>query len=434
MLLSIKWLDRLAFPVFDRAQWNNLIDWYRENGHYVKESKTDLQHWLERDSWRVDWDEYGNYTLYVGNSSMYSDRGNFFKYILKISKEAEGVKPSGIHSINYFKGMFKERTGVSIQSAFGGVNRLDFRGFQYTPISYFDYKYSGIILHHFYKCDVSAAYPFQACKTLPDSHGCKTLPGRVHPTKNYPFAYYIKSNQLAIFGEFSTFDYLDHPLNHCFVDFEKFKKTTKAKYKQDYNDRFHYVNINPDEDITILMKASAYTFEQEFRSQYERRKVDELAKMICNIAIGCLSSTNYKVNSIHQRHITSVIYARHMVQMMKYYDEIKAAGGVPVNIVTDSIAWLSKKDLHIGTKEKKLGAFYLEVADTSAYFKAHGVYAIKYPEGDIRIWHQGYQVKEKFFQTLHKVSDIDKIEDTSIKITFNRINYKFVEVVGDGVD
>lgn len=430
MLLNICWADRLSFPVFDYAQWNKLIDWFWAHGNHVIASKTDLQDWCRRDSWQVGWDQSGNYTLYVGNSSQYHDWGPFFKFLFKSKNELSKSRPSGIHSINYFRGLFKERTGLSLYRAFGGVEKKDFRGFQYTPIMYCDPRFIGRTLHHFYKCDISAAYPYQGCSILPDAHQALKLTGRRDPTADRPFAFYLKSNQLAIYNELSTFEWLTHPLNTLFIDYDEFKKKMRAAYKADFENRFHYVPTSEQEDITLLMKASKYNFEPEFRSQYERRKTDEVAKQICNIAIGCLSSPNYKVNNIHQRHITSVIYARHMVRMMQYYDEILRRGGVPVSVVTDSISWLSRKNLEIGDREKKFGAFVREVEDTDACYKAQGVYAVLYADGTIRTWHQGYQPSERFLKSMKKVRDILKIENESIQWRFDRKTFKFVGYEG----
>lgn len=429
MLKSIDWMNRISYPVRDRVEWNDLIDWYKSHGIRVTRSKTDIQYWLADNSWNADKDQYGNFTLYVSNSTLHPGRDSFFKYTYHSEKEISINKPSGVQALKNLDALFLSRTGISRFRAFGSVEREDFRGFQYTPIIWSDSVFMGRTLHHFYKADISAAYPYQACKTLPDSHKSKRLPGRVPPDSEYKFAFYIKSNQLAIYDEFDTIEFYDHVLNHLFIDFDKFQRVQKATYKREYNDRFHFVDVPEGEEITILMKEARYTFDKEYSYLYVKRKEEERAKQICNISIGCMSSPKYKVNSVHQRHITSVIYARHMVRMMRLYDRIRELGGVVVSVVTDSIAWITKKTpIKVGERKKELGAFFLEYEDTDAYYKSHGVYAIKENDGHVKTWHQGYNLSEETLRSIKKVSDIDRITKSQIQIKYDERKNKFIEV------
>lgn len=441
MSICLHWCDRLVVDVPDWQQWNLLVKYYKSNGPQIVDSKTRLLSWVRPNSWNVCRDGYGNYWLYVGNDQR--DRsGDFRRYLLKQPTSTK-VGLSGTKCRAWLARRFLDRTKRSLRVAFGAVNRLEFLGFQYTPIVYFDYHFQGRTLSNIYKADVSSAYPFQGSKSLPDSHKGQRIQGRVPPSEEFPFAYYLKSNQLAIWNEFDTRDWKDHFLSKNFIDFNQFRRDTKSKYKDDFEDRFHYIDVPDTEEITLLMRKSSENLAPEFEFLYRRRNQNPEYKDIMVRFIGAMSSNNAKVtDNTYQRHITSVIYARHMVRMMQLYDKIVSEGGVVISVATDSIIWTSRKEIPIAVSsvQKRLGSFTwvdnddgIEARAAKAYFKAHGVYAIEKDGNIIDFVHQSYKITEEDLQELKsgrvRCWEIEKFlrRGDSKKVFFDPVSFTFFE-------
>lgn len=371
--LSIQWKQVPIQTVKDENEWNEIVGWYKENGVDVTRSKTMLHHWLEDNSYH--WDHNRRcYILYATYTINYitKEPTKCIRYQLQRTDTESGNllgQHIGSSSIKYVNDKFKERTGESIRKAFGIVDpKEDFKGFQYSPIIWTDKKCLGMNLKNIYKADVSSAYPYNLSKSLPDAHTAVRVPGRVEPTPEYPFAFYINSNQLAIYNEFDTADYKDHFLNNAFNNFEQ--------WEDGYTNRLHYQEA--DRELTILMKASQYTLKPEMEELYAGKATDESCKQTMVAFIGALSSLNPLCNNNNtMRHISSIVYARHIIRMMRLYDRIKGQGGVIESIATDSIIWASKKDIKVYNEEKFLGSFYLEYRNARARIARQGVYAIE---------------------------------------------------------
>ena len=371
--LSIQWKQVPIQTVKDENEWNEIVSWYKENGVDVTRSKTMLHHWLEDNSYH--WDHNRRcYILYATYTINYitKEPAQCIRYQLQRTDTESGNllgQHIGSSSIKYVNDKFKERTGESIRKAFGIVDpKEDFKGFQYSPIIWTDKKCLGMNLKNIYKADVSSAYPYNLSKSLPDAHTAVIVPGRVEPTPEYPFAFYIYSNQLAIYNEFDTADYKDHFLNNAFNNYEQ--------WEDEYTNRLHYQET--DRELTILMKASQYTLKPEMEELYAGKALDESCKQTMVAFIGALSSLNPLCNNNNtMRHISSIVYARHIIRMMRLYDRIVNQGGVVESIATDSIIWASKRDIKVYSEEKYLGSFYLEYRNARARIARQGVYAIE---------------------------------------------------------
>ena len=419
----IKWARVPAIEIKSRREWNQKIDYFKKNGTRVQRpgSKTVLHFWLQNDSWNWDRDKYGTSTIYAA----YTGIDQFIKYIYKENKRNN---VTGIQAVQAVDKLIKEKQGVSLRVAFGTVdNTKEFKGFQYSPIDWLNKRFVGINLENIYKADISSAYPYQVSKILPDSHTAVKFEGRLKPTEEYPFAYYIRSNQLAIYNELDTADYKDHPLNKEFNDYKVWLRKNKP-----YTNRFHYIEIGDEQ--TILMKASKYSLEEEMKELYKQREVSEEAKGVSVKFIGALSSLKRRnSNNNPARHITAVVYARHLAKMMYYYDILNNRNAPIIEIATDSIIWASKKNIQIYDttyKQKhKIGDFNLEIKKGKGYFAAQGVYAIQDPEKPDKLFirHQRYSEEDLAKIKFTKPSDIQYIEK-SAQILFNQqtgyFNYK----------
>ena len=395
---TIQWSKTPVITVGTLNEWNDLVAWFTENGNRVTHTKCVWMDWLRDNSYNYEYDR-GTCRLYATFYKTYEAVRFYFS-----STKDQNVTVSGRNSRTTLNNMFKERTGVSMRIAFGTVDNIGtFGGFQYAPIIWTDKSFLHKQLNKVYKADVCSAYAYEASKTMPDAHTAVTVDGRVAPSEEYPFAYYIGSNQLAIYGEFDTHDWTGHFLNNNFNSFETWHRNNK-----EYSNRLHYIE---GEEQTILMKASKYTLAPEFETLYNGRKDNPEYKSIMVSAIGNISSPRSTINgNTPMRHLTSVIYARHMVRMMRLYDRITELGGTVLSIATDAIMWTCKYDLPVYHTEKKLGNFYLEYYNCRARIARQGIYALEKDGSIYLVKHQGYTAETLNALKIRKLQDIDKLE------------------------
>ena len=395
---TIKWSQTPVIALKNLDEWNDVVQWFSENGQRVTHSKSVWLDWLSDNSYNYEY-EQGTCRLYATFYKTYEA----VRFYYSTTKD-ERVSVSGRSARTTINDMFKERTGESLRCAFGVVDNIDtFGGFQYAPIIWTDKGFLHKQLNKVYKADVCSAYAFEASKKMPDAHTAITVDGRVQPTEEYPFAYYLGTNQVAIYGELDTHDYINHPLNTAFNSYETWHRNNKS-----YTNRLHYVDA-PEK--TILMKESKFTLAPEFQTLYNGRREHEEYKSIMVSAIGNLSSPKSTINgNTPMRHITSLIYARHMVRMMKLYDRITSLNGTVISIATDAIMWTCKYDLPVYETVKALGNFYLEYYNCRARIARQGIYALEKDGAIYLVKHQGYTVDAINDIKIRKLQDIDKLE------------------------
>lgn len=203
-------------------------------------------------------------------------------------------------------------------------------------------------LYEVQKADVSSAYPAELVKRVPtlDKHlRCK---GRVEPTAEYPFAFYLKSQHIKIIEEdgtiISTFD---------LAKSKYYMATTTKSSGGSYVKKFY--DIKPEEDETILCAAAPYSFEPIMTDLYENRKQHPEYKQYMNYVIGLFHANKNPRFS----QIAAIVLLRCSWNMEQRLAELEKRGCSPLLVNTDSIAWLGD-DVSITTDKKTLGAFVLE--------------------------------------------------------------------------
>lgn len=405
---TILWARQPVINLTSVDEWNARIDFFIRHGHRVTNSKSIWLDWLNNDSYNFDYYN-GVCWLYATWHAGYEAVRYYFN-----SNKSVQTSVTGTFARRTLEDMFKSRTGLSLRRAFGCVdNAGDFAGYQYAPIIWTDDTALHKNLNKIYKADVCSAYAYEATKMLPDAHTAIEVEGRPAPTEEYPFAFYIDTNQLAIYGEFDTRDYTRHPLNTTFNNFETWHRNNKQ-----YDNRFHY--IPKMQHRTILMKASNFSLAPEYNTLHNGRAEHEENKSIMVSSIGNLSSPSLNINgNTPMRHITSVIYARHMVRMMRLYDRIKELKGCVVSIATDAIMWSCKYDLPIYETVKALGNFYLEYYNCRARIARQGIYALEKDKKIYLVKHQGFTEEAVKAIEIRKLQDIDKLEYAP-RLKFNK--------------
>ena len=202
----------------------------------------------------------------------------------------------------------------------------------------------------FYKVDVSSAYATEACKSLPTMKGSKTLVGTHKPSADFPFAFYPKEGQLAIYGESR-----------------------------------HLYDVPLCAEYTLLCPASPYSFKPIIDELYEKKENAEgrerqYYKDILNYFVGWLhwrpktkdgkyavqGDPEYNPNCPRYAVMAAVIKARCNARMLDLQDKVETKGNEVVLINTDAIGWTGHDMPEIYTTQKGLGNLILEHKDAKA--------------------------------------------------------------------
>ena len=385
----VNWQRDSELVHLTHKEFNEAVDWYKANGTLVLSSKTRVLDWMEEGNYCIDNDYKNQPTIFAVRGGKLVRLTSSFDED-KNKRRNEGVK-GGTFAYNFINKQMKERKGVSLISAFGRVDKT-WKQLVPAPLLWQNPDYKNDIVHNVFKADVSSAFPYMGTLPLPDAHkkSVKYISGRVPPNEEYPFAFYPKSKNIAVLGEFDTHDYVNY-------------------YVKD--DRCIYQNIAPQLDDTVLMKASPYTLKDIMEDLYNGRKEKPDNKIIMNSFFGYLQSTKLWKGDLNMAHVTAVVITRSNHRMLKYTQEMIENGGMPVLVMTDSIVWRGTV-FNEFTKEKSLGAFVLEYEMADLAYCKYGQYAISDPKtGEfLVVKHQGIdeQVTEEKLKGVKNLKDFIK--------------------------
>lgn len=389
-------------------EYENLIAEFKAKGTRVTESKTKLIHWCMPGSWQVD--EKGGY-LYLFTRGF---DNVLRKYVALKDKQKEEQRKLlgdfvGKQAFDRVSEDFKARSGVSLRVAFGYVSKDDFDGMCPTASMVQSERYRCKTVRHAFKADISSAYPYELTKVLPDAHDSLTLAGRVRPTEEFPFAFYLKSYNIAVFGEFDSHDW----------------ESTGFGYFQK-----RMIHDCPDsEEVTVLMRASKYSLKETFTELYNGRSEHTENKIVMNAFIGYLHSKKlFPCKGLFMGHIAAVTIARLCDRIYKAANTLIAEGNVPLMTMTDSIAWFGKPS-SIAENAKYLGSFSYEEYDCDIRYYRTGQYGIYSRNRGISvIKSQGYKKEDLDLEGIKTLEDLDKIFLNPAKVpVFNKEAAEFEE-------
>ena len=378
-VLCVNWRRDTELIKISHQEFNAKIAFVREHGTEVCEYSrkeawsTDYSYAIEESEWEK--------TLYV------REDGKLVRYTTSLDERKNDRRKKGVKGGHFAFSQINERlmetTGASLYKAFGYVPK-DFKRFVPAPLLYQEERHKCCVLHGVKKADVSSAFPYQATLKLPDSHRrkCKIVKGRVGPSEEFPFAFYLKSNHLAIYGEFDTHDYKKH---HIVPDVVK------------------YIDVPDDEEETMLMPASKYSLKDIMQELYDKRKEDADCKSVMVSFFGYLQSTKYW-NEENMAHITAVVITRSNERMHRYVDNLIAHHNQVYLVMTDSIAWKGNCMDHVD-REKGLGKFYLEYEDVDLAYTKFGQYCIQKGERVEILKHQGVD-EERIMRSLIEIRNL----------------------------
>ena len=276
-----------------------------------------------------------------------------------------------VPALKMVKDKFKELQNGSFKTCFGTVEEKLLRCVPKQLYWSENARYVGPVN----SVDFSSHYPASCCGTLPDSHTAIIKEGTVKPTKEYPFAFYINSGHIAIYKELDTHYWLCNRLPMRAL----FRMKTVRKL---FDDRFQPL-VKPEEDITVLMKASSYTLDSVWQYFYDTRKDDEDAKLTLVAAIGQMHRKLY--NRDKYAHIAAVCIARANQKMLDLTAKLDLEEILQIQV--DGVMYTGDKKIGIDTKY--LGAPVQEAYHRPCRWERIGVYMIDL--GDkMKVKCQGY--------------------------------------------
>ena len=328
----------------------NYIYW-RYEASFIKLSQTDFKNKyfeLRKNRSIIKYttirDTYSNETVFAmktdGNYKMIflKEKG---KYVIYSTNDFDNSKNSlemyqGSKSIKKFKDKFEQDNNISLYKAFGTVEE-DFKRcvpkqFYYLNKNYLNKELVASSL------DACSQYPSSMCGRLPDSHTMIEMKGRVEPNKEYPFAFY-KSGHVAEYNVFDTHNWTLNPY------FNRLFRFGKEKW-----------SIEPcidEEEVTYLMKASDYTFDDTWQYFYDKRGFDTEAKLVMNSAIGMMHT--HKYDKYKYAHLVAVAIARGNQKILDMCERIGYKN--IIQICVDGILYIGRE---YGVDYKKLGVFNQE--------------------------------------------------------------------------
>lgn len=315
---------------------------------YVKED-SDAYHIVRRGSWwylylwRYKTNTYHVYTTHAIDNTKNVKENDHPGYRAQKSLESE----------------FEKRNNTTMRKAFGYSDESVKRCIP-KPFSYYNERYSSLdklnVIDNVSYDDISSCYPSAIRGKLPDWSKRKVINGTVSPTKEYPFAFYIKSGFMAEYDRYDTHKWLDCRFNKNILRLEKSGRPSIDKWMQD-------IYVSKDNDITILCPNSDYELGDIYEDWYEIKKnciidSDEYieAKLGLNSSIGRMHLTNY--NRFKLAHIAAVVMARANDYMLKLANVLGERN--ILHIVVDGIIHKGKP---LGIKDKELGVLHNEFAN-----------------------------------------------------------------------
>lgn len=311
---------------------------------------------------------------------IYNEEG-LFRFGCYPGKGTQKVKITGRKGFLALDRRFEYKFGKSITDAFSGIEYKDFyvaiNKCIPAPVNFCSEISSGKIIDGCWGADISSAYPFHLSKSMPTLHGSKFLPGRVEPTEEYPFAFYIKSHHFKVLYEFDTRDF-------------KNEFTFYPNFFDKLSKWIHYENISDEEEQTILCKKSIYSFKEIVEKLYKGRNKHPIYKDYLNVSTGYFAISTNPILA----HLLAVIRGRQVKYMLDLAHSLVNENNIPILIATDAIMWKGKESA-FATDIKSLGAFVYKEKNCKIALKGVRSYQILRENGEMHTVLSGQKTEEE---------------------------------------
>jgi len=358
-LRFIYWAREAQYIRLTNEEYTEKLAWYKANGtNMSEEQKTDRLSWIRaKNPYRQD--ERGKwYQLYT------REKGGYFRY--STSEFDNDIINPGRDAYNAVLDKLKEKYGKDrclMRHKFGAapeeIKRCIPKQFYHINERYT----RQVIKNGCNGIDFTSHYPARIMGLLPTATGAQTLPGQVEPSKDFPFAFYVKSGHLSIFNELDTRKWLSSTF--AFRLFEH-------KNDWDYN-----LSVPAEEDVTVLMPAAEITLDETIQYFFDRRKEDDTAKLVMNAFIGYLHQRDY--GKYPYAHLSAVVLARANQAMLEVVEKIGFK--YVIQICVDGAIYYGKKKY--GGDGKKIGSLRQEFTDCCMRLDGTNRYIIMNKAGEV---------------------------------------------------
>ena len=403
----IYWAHEAEKVCIDHEEYNRIAEWLATEGRAITSPyKTKRIEWFGPLDYRVD-TQTRKYqpAMYVSSWDSIQQKREYTIYYTEMdSEKLEKDAGAGSKGYNTLGGFFRKQWGVSLEQAFGelpvegGDCYLSKCVKSVKQAIWYDKLFMNKKMKNLYKADIKSAFPYAGTGKLPNAHTAIEMEGRVPPSEEYPFAFYVKSGHVAEYGIFDTHELRQNSW------YKKFENSNKQNCQKNNEPFTTFGDIDDEDEITVLMKASRYTLDGAIGKMFwvkengEEKKTRDWYKWMLNAVIGYMRSEKNN-NQHYQGHISAIIYCRVVSRMIEFAEKLMKEKNLPIYFAIDCIIWCGGPSSLIST-EKKLGNFmeeavnvngvvcgqgqYYLVLDGSTIEKHQGVSKSKYKEYDIK--------------------------------------------------
>ena len=393
-VITLNWYQK-PYEYLSREEFNTLLDELRADPDLEEIQRTDVRRYCFFDNtFQVIALSKTASEIRVRRDTGEGQEAHRYKYQNSQETAADqNGKMSGGAAYDILDSIFTHRYKISIFKAFTAkeYKELSFRIKRCVPPQIHYAAPSGIE-ERGYIGDVSSCFPAEASRPLPTLHGSHIVPGRVKPSEDFPFAFYLNSHHIAVYGEFDTREF-DNQWYHDY-------------YATQYDDLI-------DEDLeeeTLLCPASEYSFDPVMRKLYNGRKEHAENKDVMNKTIGVF---HYNGNP-RLAHLSAIIIARSIFKMCIRANWLEAEGNKVYHISTDAILWQGNLSPVVCTDYKDMGKFMLQERDVRFCIRSANCYQFERTDGTVVTKFSGNVPKAE--RDAMRLGDIWTYDDARIRI------------------
>lgn len=342
---------------------------------------------------RAEWN-FNSYKLekkgYYNHLFVFEGEGKYMHYTTNIFDDSKNIsyvrdKHEGTRCNQIEQALFKKLNSVSERTAFGYCDREIIYRCIPKQLYYINERYKNKNIEHVSKVDFSSHYPNNMQGDMPDWKTKIEKKGYIKPTKEFPFAFYIRSGMCAEYNVFDMHDWLNSKL-----------------VMRLFGDR--YTPVPNEEEVTILCKASKYTFDSTIKYLYNKKSAGELidgieAKKVLNASIGYKHLSNISSKRSRLDHIAAIVLGRANQKMIDLYENLGSSN--VLQLVVDGIIY--KEANKIGVDEKFLGALHQELLDCE--FRMRGINQYAFFKNDVCVCERHAGCNDNLI--INKLEDID---------------------------
>jgi len=345
---SIIWKDMSELVNVSQEEFSSIYEKFARDG-VEQDNKFNFKKWTATKSYKLD--HHNKYTyLFTFDKKFVVYSTNHFDD----SKNRHSTQSVGLDSAILVERRFKEKNDISLCGAFGyspaSLKICTPKQFYFCSSKMLGYHESASAI------DICSQYPSCLCGSLPDWHTAIELEGTVKPNKEYPFAFYIKSGYSAEYNRYDTHNWINNRLGFVM-----------------YDEVNQHPELDPEEDITILCKASEYELTEIMQYYYNRKCLgDADAKMVMNSFIGYCHTNTYK--TFRLAHLAIIALARANDRLLQIATKIGYHN--IIQLCVDGIIY--KGPFKYGTDTKALGSVRQEFTDCEIFTRSINNYIVKY--------------------------------------------------------